>query len=153
MAYYAVTVRHFRNGSPINFELMMSIAGLFCFTFLLALFSSRPSKVQIINLIMTICIAKKYILVNLKTITIRELRLHNYIIVFKIRWRTVIWGYAFQFVFGLMLLRWETGRKIIGWASSRVIAFSCLTHTSAPTSSLAFYGIFRKYVKWALYWH
>ena len=30
----------------------------------------------------------------------------------KIRWRHVIWGLGIEFVFGLLVLRWEVGRNI-----------------------------------------
>ena len=30
----------------------------------------------------------------------------------KIRWRHVIWGLGIEFVFGLLVLRWEVGRNV-----------------------------------------
>ena len=40
-----------------------------------------------------------------------------------------MWGYGFQFVCALLLLRWETGRAIIDWVSSRIIVFITYTYT------------------------
>ena len=36
----------------------------------------------------------------------------------RIQWRQVVWGVALQFIFGLLILRWNVGREI----------FSCLGH-------------------------
>jgi len=38
----------------------------------------------------------------------------------RIKWRTIMWGLALQFVLGLMVLRWETGREILKAFSDQV---------------------------------
>lgn len=38
----------------------------------------------------------------------------------RIRWRHVIWGMTLQFLFGLLILRWSTGRDILQCISDKV---------------------------------
>ena len=47
----------------------------------------------------------------------------------QINWRTVLWGYSFQFGAALLLLRWETGRAVIEFVSSRMIKFISYSYT------------------------
>ena len=47
----------------------------------------------------------------------------------KINWRTVLWGYGFQFVSALLLLRWETGKMILDYLSGRVILLFSYSYT------------------------
>lgn len=43
--------------------------------------------------------------------------------IFQINWDTVAWGLILQFVFGLLTIRWETGRNIFGCAGDKVTLF------------------------------
>ncbi|CAG0891607.1 unnamed protein product [Cyprideis torosa] len=41
----------------------------------------------------------------------------------KVRWRHVIWGMGLQFVFGLLILRWEVGKSIFKCIGDKVSTF------------------------------
>ena len=47
----------------------------------------------------------------------------------QIRWDQVIWGMALQFLFGLIVLRWDTGQSIFACLGDRVATF--LKYTDA----------------------
>lgn len=44
-------------------------------------------------------------------------------------WRQVIWGVALQFIFGLIVLRWETGRQVFQCLGDKITVF--LDYTNA----------------------
>lgn len=39
------------------------------------------------------------------------------------KWRPVVWGTVLQFVFGLVLLRWNVGRQVIGCFGNKISIF------------------------------
>ena len=39
----------------------------------------------------------------------------------RIRWRHLMWGLALQFIFGLIILRWNVGRKVFDCIATKVI--------------------------------
>ncbi|XP_066924761.1 solute carrier family 28 member 3-like isoform X1 [Clytia hemisphaerica] len=41
----------------------------------------------------------------------------------RIRWRPVIWGFALQFIFGLLILRTDIGLNVFKWLGDRVTIF------------------------------
>ena len=41
----------------------------------------------------------------------------------RIRWRPVLWGFALQFVFGLLILRTQIGFEVFKWMGDRVTLF------------------------------
>ena len=41
----------------------------------------------------------------------------------------MLWGYGFQFVSALLLLRWDTGRQVLDYVSSRMILFVSYSYT------------------------
>ena len=46
----------------------------------------------------------------------------------KINWRQVTWGFALQFVFGLLVLRWSFGREVINCLGNKVEQFLAYTN-------------------------
>ncbi|CAG0891715.1 unnamed protein product, partial [Darwinula stevensoni] len=50
----------------------------------------------------------------------------------KIKWRQVFWGLGLQFVFGLVILRWEVGNQVLQCVADKVTAF--LGFTDAGSS-------------------
>ncbi len=50
----------------------------------------------------------------------------------RIRWRHVTWGLALQFIFGLLILRWEHGRDFFNCLGGKVDTF--LGYTDAGSS-------------------
>ncbi len=55
----------------------------------------------------------------------------------RIQWRQVVWGVALQFIFGLLILRWNVGREI----------FSCLGHKVSKITGRQSYKIFLVFKK------
>ena len=49
----------------------------------------------------------------------------------QVQWRQVIWGLILQFVFGLMVLRWPTGRHVFNCIGQRVSIFLNFTNAGA----------------------
>ena len=41
----------------------------------------------------------------------------------QIKWRPVLWGFALQFVFGLLILRTQVGYEVFKWMGDKVAAF------------------------------
>ena len=35
-------------------------------------------------------------------------------------WRHIVWGLILQFIFGLIILRWDVGRAVIGCLGNKV---------------------------------
>lgn len=50
----------------------------------------------------------------------------------QVVWKQVIWGIAMQFIFGLIVLRWDVGRNIIDCLGDKVTTF--LAYTDAGSS-------------------
>jgi len=49
----------------------------------------------------------------------------------KVRWRHVFWGHSLQFVFALMVLRWNFGRDVVNCLSKKVATFLGYTYAGA----------------------
>merc|ERR1719219_1880966 len=45
----------------------------------------------------------------------------------RIRWRSVIWGLSLQFLFGLMILRWNIGRQVFQCLGDKITTFLAYT--------------------------
>ena len=45
----------------------------------------------------------------------------------QVKWRPVVWGLAMQFLFALIILRWDAGYEAFKWLGDRVAEF--LAHT------------------------
>ncbi|KAL3875135.1 hypothetical protein ACJMK2_038063 [Sinanodonta woodiana] len=52
----------------------------------------------------------------------------------RVNWRPVFWGLALQFIFALMILRWDVGYRIFKWLGDRVQEF--LAHTDKGSEFL-----------------
>ena len=39
------------------------------------------------------------------------------------RWRSVTWGLTLQFIFGLIILRWDTGRSVFDCLGAKITVF------------------------------
>ncbi|KAK3588025.1 hypothetical protein CHS0354_012071 [Potamilus streckersoni] len=52
----------------------------------------------------------------------------------RVNWRPVFWGLALQFIFALMILRWDVGYRIFEWLGDRVQEF--LAHTDKGSEFL-----------------
>ncbi|XP_023322440.1 solute carrier family 28 member 3 [Eurytemora carolleeae] len=46
-------------------------------------------------------------------------------------WRHILWGLILQFIFGLIILRWDVGRAVIGCLGNKVASFLALTNTGS----------------------
>jgi len=44
-------------------------------------------------------------------------------VVLQVKWQTVLWGIALQFVFALFVLRWQAGRTAFEWLGFRFTEF------------------------------
>jgi len=49
----------------------------------------------------------------------------------KVVWKSVIWGTMMQFIFGLLVLRWDVGRRIIDCIGHKVTIFLNYTNTGS----------------------
>ena len=47
----------------------------------------------------------------------------------QVQWKQVVWGLAIQFVFGLMVLRWDLGRNVVDVLGRKITSF--LKYTDA----------------------
>ncbi len=56
-------------------------------------------------------------------------RMHFFLNLFQVKWRPVVWGLALQFIFALIILRWDWGYNAFKWLGDRVAEF--LGHTTA----------------------
>ena len=50
----------------------------------------------------------------------------------QVIWRQVIWGVSLQFVFGLIVLRWQLGRQVLQCIGDKVTTF--LDYTTAGSA-------------------
>ena len=44
-------------------------------------------------------------------------------VILQVKWQTVLWGIALQFVFALIVLRWQAGRTAFRWLGFRFTEF------------------------------
>ena len=57
-------------------------------------------------------------------------------------WRHVVWGLGLQFVFGLLILRWEVGKAVFGCLGRKVSTF--LDYTDAGSGFVFGYLVDQK---------
>eukprot|EP00095_Tigriopus_kingsejongensis_P008400 snap_masked-scaffold9_size846264-processed-gene-4.15 protein:Tk08400 transcript:snap_masked-scaffold9_size846264-processed-gene-4.15-mRNA-1 annotation:"hypothetical protein DAPPUDRAFT_312019" len=60
----------------------------------------------------------------------------------KIRWRQVIWGLSLQFIFALLILRWDFGRDVVDCLGTKISTF--LDFTDAGSSFVFGYLVHRQ---------
>lgn len=52
----------------------------------------------------------------------------------QIRWRPVIWGYSLQFVFAVLVLRWQPGYEAVKWLSEVITKFVNFAYDGAAVT-------------------
>jgi len=86
---------------------LVSFFGLIVFVLLGWIFSKHPSKVSLIIIPFAIFLLTKILLS----------------ICLQVKWSHVTWGVGLQFIFGLIVLRWELGRQVIQCLGEKITIF------------------------------
>lgn len=87
---------------------LVSFFGLLVFVLLGWIFSKHPSKVSLMT-----CTSFIRSLLLIWTLSI----------CLQVKWSHVTWGVGLQFIFGLIVLRWELGRQVIQCLGDKITIF------------------------------
>lgn len=103
---------------------LQSFGGLLVFLLLGWIFSKYPSRV-------ILCLFYAYFMFY----TLRSLSKFSFSFSQQVKWRHVSWGIALQLIFGLIVLRWDFGRRAFECLGSK---FSLLLDYSVAGSEFVF---------------